>query len=75
MEPYLTYVIGGLLVVGWVLLETWCDYRKLDNFDSKQEREELIIVGIANAIVYGTFWPTTLILFVLGKFIENPRGK
>ncbi len=72
MEPYLTYVIGGLLVAGWVLLETWLEYRKLDYFDP--EREELILKGVTNSIVYGTFWPTALILFALGKMIANSRG-
>lgn len=73
MEPYLTYVICGLLVASWVGLETWLEYRKMDNFDP--EREEVILKGVTNSIVYGTFWPTTLILFVLGKLMANSRGK
>lgn len=73
MEPYLTYVIGGLLVAIWVGLETWLEYRKMDYFDP--DREELILNGVTNSIVYGTFWPTTLILFVLGKLMANSRGK
>jgi hypothetical protein len=73
MEPYLTYVIGGLLVASWVGLETWLEYRKMDYFDP--EREEVILKGVTNSIVYGTFWPTTLILFVLGKLMANSRGK
>lgn len=73
MEPYLTYVIGGLLVASWVGLETWLEYRKMDYFDP--EREEVILKGVTNSIVYGTFWPTALILFVLGKLMANSRGK
>lgn len=72
MEPYLTYVIGGLLVASWVGLETWLEYRKMDYFDP--DREEVILNGVTNSIVYGTFWPTTLILFVLGKLMANSRG-
>lgn len=71
MEPYLTYVIGGLLVASWVGLETWLEYRKMDYFDP--EREEVILKGVTNSIVYGTFWPTALILFALGKMIANSR--
>lgn len=73
MEPYLTYVICGLLVASWVGLETWLEYRKMDYFDP--ERKEIILKGVTNSIVYGIFWPTTLILFVLGKLMANSRGK
>lgn len=69
MEPYLTYVICGLLVASWVGLETWLEYRKMDYFDPA--KEEVILKGVTNSIVYGTFWPTALILFVLGKLMTN----
>lgn len=72
MEPYLTYIIIGLLIAGWVLLETWLEYRKLNYFDP--QRKEVVLRGVSNSIVYGTFWPTALILFVLGKMIANSRG-
>jgi hypothetical protein len=73
MEPYLTYVIGGLLVASWVGLETWLEYRNMDYFDP--EKEEVILKGVTNSIVYGIFWPTTLILFVLGTLMANSKGK
>jgi len=69
MEPYFAYVIGGLLVASWDGMETWLEYRKMDYFDP--EREEVILKGVTNSIVYGTFWPTALILFVLGKLMTN----
>ena len=72
MEPGNVYLIGGLLVAGWVLLETLLDYRKLGEFD--ENRQEVVIRGFANSIMYGAIWPTILILFVLGKLVANPKG-
>lgn len=74
MEPYFTYLIGALLVAGWVAIETWLDYRKLGDFDGPA-KDELVMTGVSHAILYGTFWPTVLILFVLGKVMATSRGK
>jgi hypothetical protein len=73
MESYFAYVIVGILVCGLVLLETWIEYRKMDYFDPN--RDEVMLKGVSNSIIYGTFWPSTLIFFVLGKLIATPRGK
>ncbi len=72
MEPYLTYIIIGLLIAGWVLFETWMEYRKMNDFDP--DKGYVIMRGVANSIVYGTFWPTALVLFFLGKLLASPRG-
>ena len=73
MESYFAYAIVGILVCGLALLETWIEYRKMDYFDPN--RDEVMLKGVSNSIIYGTFWPSTLIFFVLGKLIATPRGK
>lgn len=69
METLLPYLIVGLCVAGLVLIETWWEHRKMDEFDP--ERGEFVFRGVSNSILYGTFWPTALILFVLGRVIRR----
>ena len=69
MESYITYVMGGLLVAGWVLYETWTEYHQLDYFDP--DKGVIIFKGMVNALVYGLLWPTVLILLSLGKMVTN----
>lgn len=69
MDKAIPYILVALLVTGLVLFETWWGYRKLDPY--APEREDYVVRGVANSIVYGTFWPTTLILYVLGKVMRK----
>jgi hypothetical protein len=71
----LAYVLLGLLVAATVLLETWLCYRKLHEF--APEREDMAVKGVANAILYGAFWPTALLFaafILLSKLFATERG-
>lgn len=69
MEHAWPYLIVGLCVTSWVLIETWLEHRKMDEFCPN--RDDFALQGVANSVLFGVFWPTALILFVLGKLLRK----